>query len=62
MLEQELKEVQRDRQANKNSAPTVAEFPEPADLLNKLKTRRKKSGANLADMEAVLDILSYLEE
>ncbi|MEG3931167.1 MULTISPECIES: flagellar alpha dynein [unclassified Microcoleus] len=62
MLEQELKEAQRDRQANKNSAPTVAEFPEPADLLNKLKTRRKKSGANLADMEAVLDILSYLEE
>ncbi|MEG3840584.1 hypothetical protein [Microcoleus sp. herbarium14] len=57
MLEQELKEVQRDREKSKNSAPTVAEFPEPADLLNQLKTRRKKSGANLADMEAVLDIL-----
>ncbi|MEG4508545.1 flagellar alpha dynein [Microcoleus sp. F6_B4] len=35
---------------------------EPADLLNRLKARRKKSGANLADMEAVLDILSYLEK
>ena len=57
MLEQELKEVRRDREANKNSAPTVAGFPEPADLLNQLKARRKKSGANLADMEAVLDIL-----
>jgi len=57
MLEQELKEARRDREANKNSAPTVAEFPEPADLLNQLKARRKKSGANLADMEVVLEIL-----
>ena len=57
MLEQELKEVQRSREANKNSAPIVAEFPEPADLLNQLKARRKKSGANLADMEVVLEIL-----
>jgi chromosome segregation ATPase len=57
MLEQQLKEVQRDQDENKNSAPTVAEFPEPADLLNQLKARRKKSGANLADMEAVLEIL-----
>ncbi|MEG4485661.1 flagellar alpha dynein [Microcoleus sp. D2_18a_B4] len=57
MLEQELKEARRDREENKNSAPTVAKFPEPADLLNQLKARRKKSGANLADMEAVLEIL-----
>jgi archaellum component FlaC len=62
MLEQELKEVQRSREENKNSAPIVAEFPEPANLLNLLKTRRKKSGANLADMEVVLEILSYLEK
>jgi len=57
MLEQELKEARRDREANKNSDPTVAEFPEPADLLNQLKARRKKSGANLADIEAILEIL-----
>ncbi|MEG4520887.1 MULTISPECIES: flagellar alpha dynein [unclassified Microcoleus] len=57
MLEQELKKERADRQANKNSAPTVAEFPEPADLLNQLKARRKKSGANLADIEVVLEIL-----
>ena len=57
MLEQELKEVQRSREENKNSAPTVAEFPQPADLLNQLKARRKKSGANVADMEVVLEIL-----
>ncbi|MCC3531964.1 MAG: flagellar alpha dynein [Microcoleus sp. PH2017_22_RUC_O_B] len=60
MLEQELKEVRRDREANKNSAPTVAEFPEPADLLNQLKTRRKKSRADLADVAAVLDVLAEL--
>ena len=60
MLEQELKEVGRSREANKNSAPTVAEFPEPADLLNQLKARRKKSRADLADMEAVLDVLAEL--
>ena len=57
MLERELKEVRRSREESKNSAPIVAEFPEPADLLNKLKARRKKSGANLADMEVVLEIL-----
>jgi len=48
MLEQELKEVRRSREENKISAPTVAEFPEPADLLNQLKARRKKSRADLA--------------
>ncbi|MCC3409033.1 MAG: flagellar alpha dynein [Microcoleus sp. PH2017_10_PVI_O_A] len=57
MLEQELKEVRRSREANKNSAPTVAEFPEPADLLNQLKARRKKSRADLVDVEAILEIL-----
>ncbi|MBE9119323.1 flagellar alpha dynein [Tychonema sp. LEGE 07199] len=55
MLEQELKEAQRDRETN--LAPTVAELPEPAELLNQLKGRRKKSRADLADMEAVLDLL-----
>jgi chromosome segregation ATPase len=60
MLEQELKEARRDRGANKNSAPTVTEFPEPADLLNQLKARRKKSRADLGDMEAVLDVLAEL--
>ncbi|MEG4324030.1 flagellar alpha dynein [Microcoleus sp. herbarium5] len=56
-LKEELKEAGRDREANKKLAPTVAELPEPADLLNQLKARRKKSGANLADMEVVLEIL-----
>ncbi|WP_341737189.1 DUF3854 domain-containing protein [Microcoleus sp. CAWBG640] len=57
MLEQELKEARRDRGENRNSVPTVAEFPEPAELLNQLKARRKKSKADLADIEVVLEIL-----
>ena len=60
MLEQELKEARRDRDESENSAPTVAEFPEPTDLLNQLKARRKKSRADLADMGAVLDVLAEL--
>jgi len=58
MLEQELKEERRDREENKNSDPTVADFPEPADLLNQLKARRKKSRADLVDVETLLEILS----
>ena len=57
MLEQELKQVRRSRDEILKSVPTVAQFPQPADLLNPLKVRRKKSGANLADIEAVLEIL-----
>jgi len=57
MLEQELKEARRSREANKSSAPIVAEFPEPADLLNQLKARRKKSRADLADIEVTLELL-----
>lgn len=57
MLEEELKGVTSDRTENKNLAPTDAEFPEATDLLNQLKARRKNSGANLADIEVVLEIL-----
>ena len=35
----------------------VAEFPDAADVLNQLKARRKKSRADLADIEAILEIL-----
>ena len=57
MLERELKEVRRWGDEILKSVPTVAPLPQPADLLNQLKARRKKSGANLADIEAVLEIL-----
>ncbi len=57
MLEQELKEVQSDRTEIKNSGLAVAEFPEAAILLNQLKGRRKKSRADLVDVETFLEIL-----
>ncbi|TAD92179.1 MAG: flagellar alpha dynein [Oscillatoriales cyanobacterium] len=60
MLEQELKGMMSDRGENRNSVQAVAEFPEPAELLNQLQARRKKSKADLADMEAVLDVLAEL--
>jgi chromosome segregation ATPase len=40
-----------------NSAPASQELPEPADLLNQLKTKRKKSTATLADIEAILEMI-----
>ena len=53
--------MNRDRQelkvANKQFAEWDAEINQLRDLLNQLKARRKKSGANLADIEAVLEIL-----
>ena len=51
-------ENKRDREESKNSAPTVAEFPEPADLLNQLKAQRKKSRVELADIEVILELLN----
>ncbi len=57
MLEEELKRMTSDRTENKNSAPAVAELPEAATLLNQLKTKRKKSRADLADVETLLEIL-----
>ncbi|MEG4305864.1 flagellar alpha dynein [Microcoleus sp. D3_18a_C4] len=57
MLEQELKEVRRDREEIKNSAPTVAEFPESADLLNQLRAQRKKTRAEREDVEVILRLL-----
>ncbi|MEG4318764.1 MULTISPECIES: flagellar alpha dynein [unclassified Microcoleus] len=58
MLEQELKEARRDRTEIQNSVPAVAEFPEASDLLNQLKGRRKKSRADLGDIEAILGLLA----
>lgn len=65
-LRQELAEVRSqlateraDRKAIKNSAPIAiaVEFPEPAVILSQLRTKRKKSKADLADIEAILELL-----
>ena len=39
------------------SVTASQDFPEPADLLNQLKGRRKKSRADLVDIEAILGLL-----
>jgi uncharacterized protein involved in exopolysaccharide biosynthesis len=39
------------------SATAGKDLPDAADLLNQLKAKRKKSKTDLADMEAILEIL-----
>ena len=41
----------------KQKPAAARELPEAADLLNQLKTRRKKSSATLADVEKILEII-----
>ncbi|XZN90110.1 MAG: hypothetical protein ACM65M_21115 [Microcoleus sp.] len=40
------------------SVTASQEFPEPADLFNQLKGRRKKSRTDLADIEVILGLLN----
>ncbi|MEG3842215.1 flagellar alpha dynein [Microcoleus sp. herbarium14] len=49
----DLKQKSKIDAASKN----FPDFPEAADLLNQLKARRKKSRADLADMQVVLGLL-----
>ena len=56
-LQEELRKERADREANKKSAPAEKDFPDAADLLNQLKAKRKKSKIDLADLEAILEIL-----
>jgi hypothetical protein len=39
------------------SAAAGKDLPEAADLLNQLKAKRKKSKADLSDLEVILEIL-----
>ena len=68
LLQSELSEVQRQRlmdlrQLSTQTAPLDSknlEIPDAATLLNQLKTRRKKSKADLGDIEAILEMLPEL--
>jgi hypothetical protein len=54
----QLEMVRAENEKLKASQPaTQFELPEAADLLNKLKAKRKKSKTDLADLEAILEIL-----
>jgi chromosome segregation ATPase len=50
-IEAELAELKQ------KSVTASVDLPEAADLLNQLKTRRKKSTASLADIEAILEMI-----
>ena len=57
-VREKLETVQAENEKLKASQPaTQFELPEAADLLNKLKAKRKKSKTDLADLEAILEIL-----
>jgi chromosome segregation ATPase len=56
-LRLEIGNLQAELEAYKQQPATELELPEPTDLLNQLKTRRKKSTATLADVEKLLEIL-----
>jgi DNA repair exonuclease SbcCD ATPase subunit len=56
-LRLEISELRSELEAYKQQPATELELPSPADLLNQLKTRRKKSTATLADVEKLLEIL-----
>jgi len=56
-LREQLAAERAEREENKKSAPVEKNLPEAADLLNKLKAKRKKSKTDLADLEAILELL-----
>lgn len=53
-------EVEAELSDLRQKSVNASELPEAADLLNQLKGLRKKSKADLDDMEAVLDVLAEL--
>jgi predicted nucleic acid-binding Zn-ribbon protein len=60
-LNQELASVREQLETCKQQQlATEFELPEASDLLNRLKAKRKKAAASLADMEAILEILEEL--
>jgi beta-phosphoglucomutase-like phosphatase (HAD superfamily) len=59
-LEQERadrEEIEAELADVKQKSVTASKLPEAADLLNQLKSRRKKSTATLGDVEKILEIL-----
>ena len=56
-LREQLAAERAEREENKKSAPVEKDLPKAADLLNKLKAKRKKSKTDLADLEAILELL-----
>ena len=57
-LRKEISNLQAELEAERQQQPAAEfELPEPADLLNQLKAKRKKSKTDLADIEAILELI-----
>jgi len=56
-LRLEIGDLQAELSDLKQKSVAASELPEAADLLNQLKARRKKSRAELADVEAILEMI-----
>jgi len=56
-LREQLAAERAEREDDKKLAPVEKDLPSAADLLNKLKAKRKKSKTDLADLEAILELL-----
>jgi chromosome segregation ATPase len=55
--DKELEQLRSELSELKQKSATASELPEVADLLNQLKARRKKSKADLGDVEAILEMI-----
>jgi hypothetical protein len=55
--EEQIRQLLSELADRKQKSATASELPEAADLLNQLKSKRKKSKTDLADLEVILDIL-----
>jgi DNA repair exonuclease SbcCD ATPase subunit len=55
--EEQMRQLLSELAELKQKSATARELPEAADLLNQLKSQRKKSKADLTDLEAILEIL-----
>lgn len=55
--DKELEQLRSELSDLKQKSAPASELPEAADLLNKLKAKRKKSPVTLADIEAILGMI-----
>lgn len=56
-LKQECEKLQLENSGLKQKLATARQLPEAADLLNKLKAKRKKSRTDLVDVKAILEMI-----
>jgi hypothetical protein len=58
-LRSQLETERADREEIKNLAPIAigVDFPDAAKILSQLRAKRKKSKTDLADLEAILEII-----